>query len=236
VKVGLTPQRSGDCPPLLRVSAEAARAAAAAALGTAVVTMVVGYTTRKMHAAGGASVRLLLPEGVGVWITCRECSVVTLRAPGQMAFLPGLAAPFCVGRAPVALEVIVLARPDESYREVTQLPEEHLRNLFPEASKVDLRVVRPLLPFEPGSAEWLQNRLVQLAELFDEHFGMPCPPYGSQTAYEGCELNAHELSDWLADAGISVGRPRSAWLDADTDAVQLGDLGRGNSREVEDTF
>lgn len=106
------PVGQASCHFPFRVTAEAAHAAAAAALGTAFVTTVTGYTSETLHALGASSVCLRLPLGswgaaatpsscIGrtVQVDAAPCFVASLRAPGRMAFLPGIALPRLVADA-----------------------------------------------------------------------------------------------------------------------------------------
>jgi len=172
------------------ITVEAARAAAAAALSTAIPSILSGYTSQKTVAAGGASIRLqLLSDRLEA---CDHC-VVSVRAEGRAAFLPGMAV-----LSGSSMEVIVLARPDDSCHHVTQLPECLLRKLFHEGSTVDVRLLRPL---REETSEWLRETLVQLAMLTEAHFGRPV---GGSTMYEFCEQDRASISGWLADAGLQL--------------------------------
>lgn len=138
----------------LRVTTEATRAAAAAAMSTAMVTTVEGYTTARMREAGASTVRLRLPLVTpGGEAFLETCCAISLRAPGRVGFLSGLAVPRREEGSTVALEVVVLARCDERFREVTQLEEDVLRQLFPEGSSVDARFLLPLSGLEGPLAE-----------------------------------------------------------------------------------
>mmetsp|Transcript_60698 Transcript_60698/g.100850 ORF Transcript_60698/g.100850 Transcript_60698/m.100850 type:complete len:87 (+) Transcript_60698:651-911(+) len=77
-----------------------------------------------------------------------------------------------------------------------------------EGASVDVRVVQPLLPFEPGSADWLSARLIKLATMLDDHFGLPSQPQlGSFSTYEPCESSRKCKVAWLIDAGLRFPSP-----------------------------
>lgn len=185
----------------LKVSVEAARAASAAALTTATATTVVGYTMLKTKEAGASSVCLQLPSHSDM--LCLDAAAVSVRAQGKMSFLAGIAAPLKQN----ALEVVVLARPDRTFGEVTQLDESMLTELFPLHSLVDVRVVRTLLPYEPGNAEWLSDRLVLLAAMVESHFGLPKPSRVNVPGYFASFVDKKGVVSWLSDAGVTLKLP-----------------------------
>lgn len=109
------PVGQASCHFPFRVTAEAARAAAAAAMGTAVMTTVDGYTSAPLRGAGASAVLLRLPldaacssapyrlvrsggDGSGGALASAPCFAASLRAPRRLAFLSGIAVP-CVASA-----------------------------------------------------------------------------------------------------------------------------------------
>eukprot|EP00927_Polykrikos_kofoidii_P041563 TRINITY_DN35436_c0_g1_i1.p1 TRINITY_DN35436_c0_g1~~TRINITY_DN35436_c0_g1_i1.p1 ORF type:complete len:250 (-),score=46.43 TRINITY_DN35436_c0_g1_i1:34-783(-) len=217
----------------LQVSIEVARATSAAVLGSTIETEVVGYTTSTTRAAGGESLRVKLSHsGRGTkHAESSNCSVlaVSLRAPDRIAFLPGFAAPLVVDGKTEGYEIIVLARPDKRFREVTQLEEDLLQALYPSGSRVDLRILRRLRPFEPGgSAEWLKKHLLSLGVLLETHFG----PHAAGTGVGGCECPKAD-----AAAGENIEYPRRANFECngvDRDAVEHWLLEAGIETIVEE--
>ncbi|CAE8640260.1 unnamed protein product [Polarella glacialis] len=222
----------------LRISSEAARAASAAALGSATVATVLGYTTQLTREAGAHSVRLqLAPSGstsaaqVGEE-PCPHCAVVSIRSRDRLGFLPGIAALIRPeGSNALLLEVIVFARPDELLQEITQLPEDFLRGLFPVGDRVDVRILRSMTfqsytgedstgagfgdhpseadPTEAAlsrseKSEWLAERLLDLASNLEAHFSSARHEPLPDSSYESTEFSAQEIESWLSDAGIRV--------------------------------
>lgn len=208
----------------LRVTTEAARAAAAAAMSTAMATTVEGYTTARMRDAGASSVRLRLPVvTLGGESFLEACCVVSLRAQGRVGFMSGLAVPRREEGTTVALEVIVLARCDERFQEVTQLEDDVLRQLLPEGSTVDARFLLPLCGLEgpllqdvdrKGASaavdddsdndgdrgRWLSDKLLSFAAQFESHFGAARDTHDVLLHETGRE----SIEAWLLDAGLYV--------------------------------
>mmetsp|Transcript_29461 Transcript_29461/g.80571 ORF Transcript_29461/g.80571 Transcript_29461/m.80571 type:complete len:223 (-) Transcript_29461:79-747(-) len=187
----------------LEVTQEAARAAGSAALSPSLVGHVVGYTTAKTRAAGCSAMRVRLLSGRGQEMEFCDNVVVSVRAPGCLAFVPGLAAPQQVHGVTTGYEIIVFARPDSRRRHITQLEEPVLRALFPEGEPVDIRVLRPLMAFEDeGTSDWLADHILRLALLLEMHFG---PPKASlQATYELVVPESDAIDKWLCDAGIEI--------------------------------
>mmetsp|Transcript_46129 Transcript_46129/g.86036 ORF Transcript_46129/g.86036 Transcript_46129/m.86036 type:complete len:257 (-) Transcript_46129:10-780(-) len=134
----------------LRVSVEAARAAAAAAMGSAVPTSVVGYTTSLTKEAGAASVRLQFKTTARSNLSSApaSCATISLRSEGRLGFLSGIAS-FIRRDDLVLLEAVVFGRPNEPLQELMPLDEPVLQSLYRQGATVDLRILRSL-PFEPA--------------------------------------------------------------------------------------
>lgn len=177
--------RASVCFPLT-VSARAALSALAAAEGLPITEAeVAGYTTEKTRAAGAASVRLhLLGDGAAGSVSWQQGAHLTaLRATSGGGWLLGLAGTRRPQEGlPPGLELVVMARPDQKFGSLMYLPEETLRALMPEGSRVELRAVRPLLPVQHDCPEqWLRDRLLKLADIVEVAFsaspaGGPSPP------------------------------------------------------------
>lgn len=143
----------------LRISAESAQAAAAAALGSASPALVVGHTTRTTQEAGASSVRLQLKPASGSAGSQQtpaqpSCATVSIRSQGKLAYLPGIAAVLRPDSNTTLLEVIVFARPNELLQELMHLDEDLLKALYPKDSTVDVRILRqmPFSHFDDGGA------------------------------------------------------------------------------------
>ena len=150
--------RASHCFPL-RVSVEAARAAAAAAMGSAVPALVVGYSTGLTKEAGAASVRLQLKPGSSGAKAYRfnlssapaSCATVSLRSEGRLGFLAGIAS--LIRREDgMFLEAVVFGRPNELLQELMPLDESVLELLYRLGAVVDVRILRSL-PWETEPAE-----------------------------------------------------------------------------------
>ena len=154
----------------LRVSVEAARAAAAAAMGSAVPALVVGYSTRLTKEAGAASIRLQLKPGPkalyrsNLSSAVASCATVSLRAEGRLGFLAGIAS---VRRREdgLFLEAVVFGRPNEVLQELMPLDESILESLYRVGAITDVRFLRTL-PWElpPEELEGVPNRPPNPAE------------------------------------------------------------------------
>lgn len=185
------------------VCVEAARAAAAVAMGSGTTSIVVGYSTTKTKEAGGASIQLRLEDGPPVVDACWQNVVVSLRPRSRMAFLPGVGAPLRCGTT-VGLEVIVLARPDSQLQRVTQLTEDTLVKLYPKGDVVDVRILRPLIPYEPRcTVQWLEEHFVNLADFVEAYYGQPRVLPGVPV-YEACLPDKESVVSWLNDAGLEL--------------------------------
>eukprot|EP00439_Symbiodinium_sp_Y106_P044964 s1218_g5.t1 len=165
----------------LRVSVEAARAAAAAAMGSAVPALVVGYSTRLTKEAGAASIRLQLKPGPkalyrsNLSSATASCATVSLRAEGRLGFLAGIAS---VRRREdgLFLEAVVFGRPNEVLQELMPLDESILESLYRLGAITDVRFLRSLpweFPPEPEEEllrEPLRSEVSNPAEAASEAF------------------------------------------------------------------
>ena len=136
----------------LRVSVEAARAAAAAAMGSAVPSQVVGYSTSLTKEAGAASIRLQLKPGPkashrsNLSSSPASCATVSVRSEGRLGFLAGIASVIRKEDG-LFLEAVVFGRPNELLQELMPLDETALESLYRLGSIVDVRILRSL-PWE----------------------------------------------------------------------------------------
>ncbi|CAE7446761.1 unnamed protein product [Symbiodinium natans] len=141
----------------LRVSVEAARAAAAAAMGSAMPALVVGYSTALTKEAGAASIRLQLKPGPkasyrsNLSSAAASCATISLRAEGRLGFLAGIASVIRKEDG-LFLEVVVFGRPNELLQELMPLDESVLESLYRLGAIVDVRFLRSL-PWETAELQ-----------------------------------------------------------------------------------
>ena len=166
-------------------------------------------------------------------VTTPSCSSLALRAGTRFGFLAAIGA--LIGTTEgTFLEAVVFGRPNEAFAELMHLEEATLQELYPLGSTVDLRLLRSM-PFERfeeapvpepsavasvGSAEaaaeaqpmrspkaeWLMERLLQLARLLEQQFTPPRAVDGGDGAYEGIGewLDNEAVQQWLQTAGLRV--------------------------------
>mmetsp|Transcript_65282 Transcript_65282/g.156015 ORF Transcript_65282/g.156015 Transcript_65282/m.156015 type:complete len:274 (+) Transcript_65282:88-909(+) len=220
----------------LSVQTEVARAATAAGVSAAVSGKVVGHTgSKKLQELGAESFMLALGSSRSLKgrSSQQDASAVAVRAPGRLSFLPGIALPASgvyddPDGDPTSprlrwngWEVIVLGRPDTSFKRLSQLPLDCLKMLLPEGSVVDLRVLRPTVPCAADAdGVQLKSCLLQLNVILEETFAMPTVPPGSTAMfYEYHVPDAISNASWLVDAGIAMEETKSCEHDAYEDGA-----------------
>mmetsp|Transcript_8303 Transcript_8303/g.14881 ORF Transcript_8303/g.14881 Transcript_8303/m.14881 type:complete len:250 (-) Transcript_8303:15-764(-) len=203
----------------LSVTAEAGRAAASAGASPATAGTVIGHASDKLQDIGIAAFQLEIPHAQRRARSAQEIVAACVRAQDRLSFLPAVAIPV-TGIAGGALgaggdgvtprtrwvgwEVVVLARPDATFKRLTYLRQDCLNALFPEASVVDIRLLRPTLPYSADfEGEHLKMGLVQLACILEESF-LACNLDRSGSAYPYHAPEASSIAPWLLDCGLAV--------------------------------
>jgi len=202
------PVRPADEDVPFSISMEAARAAASAALGPAIVATVAGYTSPRIQQAGTQAVQLRLPSPASIGGSAASSSsapalAVSLRSPGRLAFLAGIGLPVRVDQELLACEVVVLARPDERIESVSQLDDCTLEKLFPSGSQVDLRFLHALHPADGAevtqqlrSATWLPRCAARLESIFGLAEAPPgAVAFGTSSPASSFNFNAHARAE-----------------------------------------
>ncbi|CAK9036922.1 Thimet oligopeptidase [Durusdinium trenchii] len=215
----------------LRLSADAARACSAAAMGGALSCQVEGYTTKLTKEAGVASLRLQLLSPRPRTLLLPSCAALALRAANQMGFLAGIGALVAAEEeGGTLLEAVVFGRPNEAFLELMPLEESTLQELYPLGSTADLRLLRSMrfehygdhaerLPDgsadgssaggDEAASEALPQRSVKAEWLVERLLSLAstvevqfsAPHVGGEASYEE-HLNAEQVQTWLASAGL----------------------------------
>ncbi|CAL1142792.1 unnamed protein product [Cladocopium goreaui] len=160
-------------------------------------------------------------------IATPSCSTLAIRAGNRLGFLAAIGA--LIGSPEgISMEAVVFGRPNEALVELMPLEEATLQELYPMGSTVDVRLLRSM-PFEqfqePAApsgpvdtpaeaaaeaeplrspkAEWMVERLLQLASMLEFQFAPQAPEEG---AYEGSSewLDSEAVQQWLQTAGLRV--------------------------------
>mmetsp|Transcript_26600 Transcript_26600/g.61116 ORF Transcript_26600/g.61116 Transcript_26600/m.61116 type:complete len:244 (+) Transcript_26600:54-785(+) len=198
----------------LSVTSEAGRAAASTGTSPAVAGTVIGQASQKLQDIGVAAFLLEIPHARRN--AQQEMVAACVRAQDRLSFLPAVAIPVSgLGGDGVTQtiapyqrwfgwEVVVLARPDATLKRLMHLRQDCLNALFPEASVVDIRLLRPTLPYAADAdAEHLKMGLVQLACVLEESFlARNLDRSGAMYPYHAPE--ASSIASWLLDSGIAV--------------------------------
>eukprot|EP00913_Durusdinium_trenchii_P006932 g6520.t2 len=176
----------------LRLSADAARACSAAAMGGALSCQVEGYTTKLTKEAGVASLRLQLLSPRPRTLLLPSCAALALRAANQMGFLAGIGALVAAEEeGGTLLEAVVFGRPNEAFLELMPLEESTLQEISfatgaagaPKEAKRELllRCAGGNRGFVAREAE--REEVTLLLETLAEHFQAPPGPLSGPHAH-----------------------------------------------------
>jgi len=183
---------------------------------------IAGFNTQKTYEAGAASIRIQVADGA---ITVPPgAHLVTIRAEGYRGFLPGLAASRCGGKdtetAKIGLEIIPFGRPDNKWKDAMHMPENVLRDLFPDGSAVEVRFVKALAAVQHDCPpQWLRDRLLRLADGVETDFSCDsnrdnAGEFQAMLELAGLEPNSDHAADMRvlpADHGDRIGKDELGW-------------------------